>query len=100
MKTSKNTLLLLIFSLFILLGTGCSVHRHSPQYHKKGMIISSRPSGKMPPGQMKKMMGEKSAKAYSPGHNKSASIHGNGPDKSRDYGKNKPHKYNKGNKRR
>lgn len=111
MKTSKNTLLLLIFSLFILLGSGCRVHRHNPQYHKKGMIISTRPSGKMPPGQMKKMMGDKSAKAYAPGQNKGAKIHGGGPDKnvkahgrgaenSGNYAKNKPHKYNKGNKRR
>lgn len=99
MKTSKNILLLLVFSLFILLGAGCSVHRHYPQYHKKGMIISTRPSGKIPPGQMKKMMGEQSAKAYAPGHNKSAKIHGGGPEKSGNYAKNKPHKYNKGNKR-
>lgn len=99
MKSTKNILLLLIFSFFILLGTGCQVHRHNPQYHKKGMIISTRPSGKMSPGHMKKMMGEKSAKAYAPGHNKSAKIHGNGPDKGGNHVKNKPHKYNKGHKR-
>jgi hypothetical protein len=75
------------------------------------MIISTHPSGKMPPGQVKKMMGDKSAKAYAPGHNKGARIqgggpgknvkaHGGGPDKSGNYAKNKPHKYNKGNKRR
>lgn len=100
MKVSKNILVLLVFSLLIILGSGCSVHRHNPQYHKKGMIISTRPSGKMSPGQMKKMMGEKSAKAYAPGHNKGPKEHGGGHEKSGNYGKNKPHKYNKGNKRR
>jgi hypothetical protein len=104
MKISKNILLLLVFSLFILMGTGCRVHRHGPQYTKRGMIISTHPSGKIPPGQMKKMMGDKSAKAYAPGHNKgpkgyaqghnkSAKIQGGGPGKSGNQGKNKPHKY-------
>lgn len=109
MKISRNILLLLVFSLFVVLGSGCRVHRHSPQYHKRGMIISTHPSGKIPPGQMKKMMGDKSAKAYAPGHNKSPKGYAQGhnkngkvqggANKSGNHGKNKPHKYNKGHKK-
>jgi len=79
MKAKRNLFILLIFSFFLLVGPGCRVHQ--PHYHKKGMIISSRPSGKVPPGHMKKAMGAKSAKAFAPGQNK-------------------PHKYNKGKKGR
>ena len=61
----KHLFILLVLSVFLLMGTGCVVHH--PTYHKKGMIISTRPQGKVPPGQMKKMTGEKSAKAYAPG---------------------------------
>jgi len=93
MKITRNFLLLLVFSLFIALGSGCRSHKsvtHRPAYHKKGMIISTKPSGR-PPGQMKKAFGVKSAKAFAPGHNKS-SKQGN-PH-------NKPNKYNKGKKRK
>jgi hypothetical protein len=75
MKAKRNLLILLVFSLFLMVGTGC--HVHHPRYHKKGMIISTRPNGKVPPGQMKKVTGAQSAKAYAPGQNKSSK--GNGP---------------------
>lgn len=75
MKLKRNLLILLIASLFLLVGPSCRVHR--PHYHKKGMIISTNPSGKLPPGKMKKAMGDQSAKAYAPGQNKSSK--GNGP---------------------
>jgi len=68
MKTKKNILLLLVLSAFLLMGTGCRVYH--PKYHKKGMIISTQPQGKVAPGQMKKMTGAKSAKAYAPGQQK------------------------------
>ena len=68
MKTKKHLLVLLVLSAFLLFGTGCVVHY--PTYHKKGVIISTKPNGKIPPGQMKKMTGEKSAKAYAPGQQK------------------------------
>lgn len=68
MKTIKHFLPLLVFSLFVLLGTGCRVQ--SPTYHKRGVIISTHPQGKIPPGQLKKMTGAQSAKAYAPGQNK------------------------------
>jgi len=69
MKTKKHFLFLLVISVFLLFGTSCVVHRH-PTYHKKGMILSTRPQGKIPPGQMKKLTGAKSAKAYAPGQQK------------------------------
>lgn len=100
MKMSKNLLLLFVFSLFLLLGSGCHTHRHYPQYHKKGMIITSKPNGKVPPGQVKKMTGDRSAKAYAPGQNKNSKAYSKGSGKSGKYEKNKPHKYNKGSKRR
>lgn len=33
-------------------------------------VVYTRPSGKVPPGQMKKYTGSKSAKAYAPGQQK------------------------------
>ncbi|WP_193845431.1 hypothetical protein [Flavobacterium hungaricum] len=53
MKTFKY---LMIACIFII--TGCSVHSTSSN------------SGKVPPGQAKKMSGSKSAKAYAPGQKK------------------------------
>ncbi|OIV40161.1 hypothetical protein [Flavobacterium johnsoniae] len=47
--------------VLILSITGCSVHSSSS---------SSSRSGKIPPGQAKKMSGSKSAKAYAPGQQK------------------------------
>lgn len=68
MKTKKNFLLLLALSVFLLFGSSCVVYRgHS---HPRGQVISSKPYGKVPPGQMKKMTGAKSAKAYAPGQQK------------------------------
>ncbi|RWX00323.1 hypothetical protein [Flavobacterium cerinum] len=58
MKTDallKTLLLTCILSLFM---AGCSVHH------------SSSRSGKIPPGQAKKMSGSKSAKPYAPGQQK------------------------------
>jgi hypothetical protein len=61
MKTTKffkNLFITLLLTLFI---TSCSVHT---VHH------SSSNSGKIPPGQAKKMSGSKSAKAYAPGQQK------------------------------
>ncbi|BBE17355.1 hypothetical protein AQPE_1505 [Aquipluma nitroreducens] len=43
-----------------------------PAYHhpSRTVIIRTNPNGKVPPGHMKKMTGEKSAKHYAPGHKK------------------------------
>jgi len=47
-----------IFGLMIFLTTGCTTSAH----------VNS--SGKVPPGQMKKMTGSQSAKPYAPGQQK------------------------------
>ena len=61
MKTSKYTKVAVIIMviLFVVISVvSCSVHTHSTG------------SGKIPPGQAKKMSGSKSAKAYAPGQQK------------------------------
>lgn len=61
MKTSKYTKVAVIIMviLFVVISViSCSVHTHSHS------------SGKVPPGQAKKMSGSKSAKAYAPGQQK------------------------------
>lgn len=70
MKTKKHLLILLLLSVFLVFGTGCTVVR--PHYHhpSRTVIIQSNPNGKVPPGQMKKMTGAKSAKQYAPGQQK------------------------------
>lgn len=63
MKTSKYTKIAVIVMviLFVVLSViSCSTHNHT---HTTG-------SGKVPPGQAKKMSGSKSAKAYAPGQQK------------------------------
>ncbi|WP_433829509.1 hypothetical protein [Flavobacterium anhuiense] len=64
MQTSKITRIAVValVLLFLLLSViSCSTHVHN----------SGRPnSGKIPPGQAKKMNGDKSAKAYAPGQQK------------------------------
>jgi len=61
MKTSKYTkaAVIIMVILFVVISViSCSVHTH-----RTG-------SGKIPPGQAKKMSGSKSAKAYAPGQQK------------------------------
>ena len=65
MRTKKHFLILLVLSVFLLFGTSCVVYH--PQPHSRVQVISTKPNGKIPPGQMKKMTGAKSAKAYAPG---------------------------------
>ena len=71
MKTQRHFLILFLVSVFLVFGTGCMVIR--PQHHprpSRTVIIHSNPSGKIPPGQMKKATGAKSAKHYAPGQQK------------------------------
>lgn len=75
MIEKRNLVILLILYFFLMFASGCGVQH--PNYHKKGMIISTKPTGKLPPGKMKKAMGDQSAKAYAPGQNKGSK--GNGP---------------------
>lgn len=67
----KQILILLLLSGFFIFGTGCTVIR--PHHHPRTVIIHSNSSGRIPPGQMKKMTGAKSAKQYAPGQVKKQS---------------------------
>jgi hypothetical protein len=58
MKTTRFLKYLFTIVLLTLFVTSCSVH------------TSSSNSGKIPPGQAKKMSGSKSAKNYAPGQQK------------------------------
>ena len=68
MKTKNQLLSLLLVSVFLVFGTGCMIIH--PQHRSNGQIISSKPFGKLPPGQRKKLSGDKSAKQYAPGQQK------------------------------
>lgn len=70
MKTRKSYLILFLISAFLILGTSCTIVR--PGYHppSRTVIIKTNPNGKIPPGQMKKATGAKSAKQYAPGQQK------------------------------
>jgi len=65
MQTSKFTkigVIALVLIFLILSVVGCSTHTHTHTH--------VRSSGKIPPGQAKKMNGDKSARAYAPGQQK------------------------------
>ncbi|HCY42107.1 MAG TPA: hypothetical protein DHV48_12250 [Prolixibacteraceae bacterium] len=68
MRTKNFLIIILLFAVFVVFGTSCK--SYSKLRHPKGVIIESRPAGKKPPGQMKKLTGEKSAKNYAPGQMK------------------------------
>jgi len=68
MRTKNYLIIILLFAVFVFFGTGCKSYQKLR--HPKGVIIESRPAGKKPPGQMKKLTGEKSAKNYAPGQTK------------------------------
>jgi len=57
MKTNK----LLLLGIIVVLAAACS---------SKTVVVNSNPSGKVPPGQAKKMTGSQSAKPYAPGQQK------------------------------
>ncbi len=70
MKARKSLFIIVLIAVFLVSSTSCRVFR--PHYHhpSRTVIISTNPSGKIPPGQMKKATGAKSAKEYAPGQNK------------------------------
>jgi len=67
MKTKNQILILFLISAFLILGTSCTIVRPGYHHPSRTVIIRTNPNGKIPPGQMKKMTGEKSAKQYAPG---------------------------------
>lgn len=69
MKTNNSIFTLFLIAIFLVSATGCRVVR--PHHHRsKTVIVAPNPSGKVPPGQVKKATGAKSAKEYAPGQNK------------------------------
>ncbi|WP_370635878.1 hypothetical protein [Flavobacterium sp. JAS] len=64
MKITGSFKYFFVTILFTLFVTSCSVHTVHTGHN------SSSNSGKIPPGQAKKMNGSKSAKAYAPGQQK------------------------------
>lgn len=58
----KSFRLLSVFLVFILIAEGC--------VQKKVVKVSTTGNGTLPPGQQKKVTGEKSAKKYAPGQQK------------------------------
>jgi hypothetical protein len=70
MKTKNQILILFLISAFLILGTGCTIVRPGYYHPTRTVIIQTNPNGKIPPGQMKKATGAKSAKQYAPGQNK------------------------------
>ena len=59
MKTKSQILILLLVSVFLIFGTGCSVFRG--QNKSGGVIIESRPHGRLKPGEIDNMSGKKNA---------------------------------------
>ncbi|HAQ20799.1 MAG TPA: hypothetical protein DCR40_16435 [Prolixibacteraceae bacterium] len=67
MKTKKQFLILLLISVFLILGASCKIARVGYYHPTRTVILQTNPNGKMPPGHMKKATGAKSAKQYAPG---------------------------------
>ena len=70
MKTKNQILILFLISAFLILGTSCKIARVGYYHPTRTVIIKTNPNGKIPPGQMKKATGAKSAKQYAPGQQK------------------------------
>ena len=69
MKTKISIFTILLVAIFLVSATGCRVV-HPHRHRTKTVIIAPNPSGNVPPGQVKKATGAKSAKEYAPGQNK------------------------------
>jgi len=70
MKTKKQFLILLLISVFLILGTSCKITRVGYYHPTRTVILQTNPNSKIPPGKMKKKTGAKSAKQYAPGQQK------------------------------
>jgi flagellar basal body-associated protein FliL len=68
MKTKNSLFILILIVIFLIPVAGCKVVQ--PHRQSKSVIFRSNQSGKIPPGQLKKATGAKSAKEYAPGQNK------------------------------
>jgi hypothetical protein len=70
MKTKNQILIFFLISAFLILGNSCTIIRPGYHHPSRTVIIQTNPNGKIPPGQMKKATGAKSAKQYAPGQQK------------------------------
>ena len=68
MKNQKLFFTIISIAIIALFSSGCRVIHSHPRSNT--VIIKQNPNGKIPPGQLKKVTGEKSAKKYAPGQNK------------------------------
>lgn len=68
MKIKSLLFILILIAIFLIPAAGCKVVH--PHRHSKSVIFQPNPGGKVPPGQVKKATGAKSAKQYAPGQNK------------------------------
>jgi hypothetical protein len=73
MKTRKPFLIHFLLAVFLVFGSGCTIIRPGYHHPSRTVIIHTNPNGKIPPGQMKKATGAKSAKQYAPGQVKKQS---------------------------
>jgi hypothetical protein len=67
MKPRNQFRILFLISSFLILETSCAIVQPGYHHPSRTVIIRTNPNGKVPPGQMKKVTGEKSAKDYAPG---------------------------------
>lgn len=70
MKTKNQILILFLITAFLILGNSCTIIRPGYHHPSRTVIVHTNPNGKIPPGQMKKITGAKSAKQYAPGQQK------------------------------
>ncbi len=67
MKSKKHIFATLLVSALLIASTSCRTVI-IPVHNRK--VVHTNAHGKVPPGQMKKVTGEKSAKRYAPGQRK------------------------------
>jgi len=56
MKTKKLFRILLLFSVFLIVGSGCKVFQ---RHRSNGELISTKPHGRLAPGEIDDMSGKK-----------------------------------------
>lgn len=64
MKTKKLFLVLLLFSVFLIVGPGCKVFQHHNR--SNGELISTKPHGRLAPGEIDDMSGSRNENPNAP----------------------------------
>jgi hypothetical protein len=68
MKTKKQFLILFLFSGFLFLGTGCRIFQRGQ--HSNGELITTKPHGRLAPGETDDMSGSRNENQNEPSQNK------------------------------